>query len=51
MAAALGAGALAELTASKEITIATAPEYVVGFLCRELAAQRVVAEAALEPGP
>jgi len=45
------AGALAELEASKEITIATAPEYVVGYLCRELAARRIVAATALNPEP
>jgi hypothetical protein len=45
------ARALAELEASKEIAVATAPEYVIGYLCRELAAQRVVAATALIPEP
>lgn len=33
---------LAELVATREITINTAPDYVVGYLCRELTAKRVV---------
>jgi hypothetical protein len=45
------AGALAELEASKEIAVATAPEYVIGYLCRELAAKRVIAATALEAEP
>jgi hypothetical protein len=31
-----------ELASSKEISINTAPEYVIGYLCRELVAKRVV---------
>ena len=36
--------AIAELTASKEISVNTAPEYVVEHLCRELVAKRLVAD-------
>jgi hypothetical protein len=45
------AGALADLEASKEIVVATAPDYVVWYLCQELAAKRVVAAPALDPEP
>ena len=38
------ASAIAELTASKEISVNTAPEYVVEHLCRELVAKRLVAD-------
>lgn len=41
------AGALAELEASAEIRVDTAPDYVIGYLCRELAAKWVVASSAL----
>lgn len=41
------AGAIAELEASREIRIDTAPEYVIGYLCRELASKWVVASSAL----
>jgi hypothetical protein len=41
------AGALTELLASREIKVDTAPDYVIGYLCRELAAKRIVAAAAL----
>jgi hypothetical protein len=40
-------GALADLTASREVTIGTAPRYVLGYLCQELAAKWVVTGAAL----
>lgn len=36
------ASALTELEASGELTVATAPRYVLGFLCRELAAKWVI---------
>lgn len=39
--------ALTELEASREIKIDTAPEYVIGYLCRELASKWVVASSAL----
>ena len=41
------AGALTELETTREITIATAPEYVIGYLCRELSAKKVVITTAL----
>ncbi len=40
-------GALADLEASREVTIGTAPRYVLGYLCQELAAKWVVTGAAL----
>ncbi len=40
-------GALADLTASGEVSVATAPRYVLGYLCQELAAKWVVTGAAL----
>jgi hypothetical protein len=33
---------LGELIATRELAINTAPEYVIGYLCRELMAKRVV---------
>jgi len=33
---------LAELVASREVTVNTAPEYVIGYLCRELVAKKLV---------
>ncbi len=41
------AGALADLEASREVTVGTAPHYVLGYLCQELAAKWVVTGAAL----
>ncbi len=41
------ASVLADLEASREVTVATAPEYVIGYLCRELAAKKVVSANAL----
>jgi hypothetical protein len=38
---------VAELESSGEIKIETAPEYVIGYMCRELAAKWVVASSAL----
>lgn len=43
------AQALTELEASGEVAVATAPEYVIGFLCRELAAKKVVTMSAVSP--
>ena len=40
-------GALADLEASREVTVGTAPRYVLGYLCQELAAKYVVTGAAL----
>jgi hypothetical protein len=44
--------ALADLQRSGELTVETAPEYVIGYLCQELAARQVLADGALaiEPG-
>ena len=39
--------ALADLEASREIAVATAPDYVIGYLCQELAAKSVIASSAL----
>jgi len=33
---------IAELAVTRELTVNTAPEYVIGFLCRELAMKNVV---------
>jgi hypothetical protein len=45
------ASALADLTASKELAVATAPHYAIGYICQELAAKQVVIAAALAPEP
>ena len=45
------AGVLAELEVSREVVVATAPEYVIGYLCRELAAKKLVSASALTPDP
>lgn len=45
------AGALADLEASRELVVGTAPHYVIGFLCQELAAKRVVDGDALVARP
>ncbi|HEU4642374.1 MAG TPA: hypothetical protein VFS44_07945 [Gemmatimonadaceae bacterium] len=42
---------LADLEASGEVAITTAPEYVIGYVCRELAAKKVVAGDALVAEP
>lgn len=39
---------ITELAATHEITINTAPEYVIGYLCRELAAKQMVSSRAAE---
>ena len=41
------AEAVEELVASREIVVATAPEYVVGYLCQRLTAGRLTAPGAL----
>lgn len=41
------ANALTELESTREVTVATAPEYVIGYFCRELAAKKVVMTTAL----
>ena len=43
------ASALGDLEASHEITIDTGRDYVIGYMCRELAAKWVIASAALTP--
>ena len=44
---AAAASVCAELVATGEIRIDTAPDYVIGYLCREMAAKGVVAPSAL----
>lgn len=39
--------ALADLQASGEIKVETAPDYVIGYLCQELASKWIVASSAL----
>ena len=41
------ADALAELQATGEVKVETAPDYVIGYLCQELAVKWVVASSAL----
>lgn len=41
------AGIIADLEASGEIRVDTAPDYVIGYMCQELAAKWVIASAAL----
>jgi hypothetical protein len=38
---------LAELVATGEISVATAPDYVTAHICRALAAKKLIADAAL----
>lgn len=45
------ASVLADLEANREVVVATAPEYVIGYLCRELDAKRVVNASALTSDP
>jgi hypothetical protein len=45
------AAAMAELEATREITVATAPDYVIGYLCQRLVVGHAVAEAALAYEP
>ena len=39
---------LTELVASGEVAVNTAPDYVIGYLCRELTAKKLVVPATLE---
>jgi hypothetical protein len=39
---------LAELQATGEVKIETAPDYVIDHFCRELVAKRLVSESALD---
>ena len=41
------ASMVAELEANGEVRVETAPEYVIGYLCRELAVKGVVTREAL----
>ena len=45
------AAAVAELQATHEISIATAPDYVVGYLCQQIVAGRLAAPTALVYDP
>ena len=45
------ASTLAELQATGELRIDTDVNYVIDYLCRELAAKQVVAPAAIEVAP
>jgi hypothetical protein len=36
-----------DLQVSREVALGTAPEYVIGYVCRELAAKRLVTDVAL----
>jgi hypothetical protein len=39
---------LAELTTTGEITVNTAPSYVISYLCRELVAKKLITDSALK---
>ena len=39
---------IVELVATRELVVNTAPAYVVGFMCRELAAKRLIVSEALD---
>lgn len=45
------AGALAELQATGEVKVETAPDYVIEYICGELVAKRFVTETALAVPP
>ena len=45
------AAAVAELEETREITISTAPDYVIGYLCQRLVAGRIASEQALTYEP
>ncbi|OWK45471.1 hypothetical protein [Fimbriiglobus ruber] len=38
---------MSELEGNRDLTLTTARPYVIGYLCQQLAAQRVVVEVAL----
>jgi hypothetical protein len=42
---------LAELGATQELVVNTAPDYVIGYLCRELVAKKLIASTAAEMTP
>lgn len=39
---------IAELTASREVSVNTAPDYVIGYLCQELIAKKLIAPAGIQ---
>lgn len=39
---------IAELAASREVSVNTAPDYVVGYLCQELIAKRLIAPSGIQ---
>jgi hypothetical protein len=45
------AAAVRELEATHEISIATAPEYVIGYLCQQLVVRQTIVPAALANEP
>lgn len=45
------AAMLADLQATGEVRVETAPDYVIDYLCRELVAKRLVSETALVLDP
>jgi hypothetical protein len=45
------AAAVAELESTQEIAVATAPDYVIGYLCRQLVVGRIAADSALAYEP
>jgi hypothetical protein len=45
------AAAVAELEATREVAVSTAPDYVVGYICQQLVAARVTAPTALDYAP
>ena len=45
------AAAVAELEATREIAVATAPDYVIGYLCQRLVAGRIASPSAIAYEP
>jgi len=43
------ASVLSDLQASGEVRVDTAPDYVIGYFCRELDAKAIITPAALAP--
>jgi hypothetical protein len=39
---------ITELIASREVAVNTAPDYVIGYLCQELVAKKVITPAGVE---
>jgi hypothetical protein len=39
---------LKELVASREVSVNTAPDYVIGYLCQELIAKKLIAATGLQ---